>query len=270
MSFASAGVRAGMSTALPAPLPATPIVYCHGMPGGPGEWVVNAPAALREAAFLPDRNAPALVDPQTLADAISARFPQGGITLVGFSLGAFAALRVAARLGRQVAALHLISPAGPLQLGDFLPRMAGGPLFRMAGAQPRLFGAVAHVEAWLARGAPGFLLGRLMASAAGQDIALRSDPAFRAGMAGVLRAGLGRDPRGFIAEVRAYVDDWRGELAKVTAPVTLWQGDADNWTPTAMATALAAALPGRARVEWLPGCSHYSALRAALIQIAAP
>ena len=187
--------------------------------------------------------------------------------MIGFSAGAFAALQVALRLGARVRHLHLISPAAPLQLGSFHADMAGGPVFRLAAERPVLFTLLVKVELLLARLAPRFLLGRLMATAQGGDAALARDPAFLSGMAGVLRAGLGRDAAGFAAEVLAYVQDWRGDLAMVQVPVTIWQGDEDNWTPPAMGQALHAALPG-SRLEWLPGCSHYSALQAALRKLA--
>lgn len=237
--------------------------YFHGMPGGSGEWAACAPAGL--AAFAPDRNSP--VDAATLAAQVRECCTGGPLTLIGFSLGAPIALAVARELGERATHIHLVSPAAPLQLGDFLGQMAGGPLFRMAARSPRLFRAVARLESLIARAAPVFLFDRLFASAAGDDVALARDPAFRAGMAGVLRTGLGRDWQGFAVEVEAYVRDWRSDLSAVDAPVTIWQGEADNWTPPAMAEALAAALPGPVTLNRLPGCSHYSALRAALSQI---
>lgn len=245
-------------------MPALPLVYFHGMPGGPGEWAVNAPPALREAAWLADRN-----DPAETVEAIAARLDAafaGSVRLIGFSAGAFAALRTAALLGGKVAALELVSPAAPLQLGTFLQEMAGGPIFRMATQRPGLFALVARAQGWLARHCPGFLLGRLLASAQGGDADLARDPGFRRDMANVLRAGLGRDPRGFERDVCAYVADWRDVLDQVTSQVTIWQGDRDNWTPPAMGRALHAAMPG-SRLEMLAGASHYSALRAALARI---
>ena len=47
-------------------------------------------------------------------------------------------------------------------------------------------------------------------------------------------------------------------------PVTIWQGSEDDWTPPAMAEALAALLPTTPAVHILPGCSHFSTLRAYL------
>jgi pimeloyl-ACP methyl ester carboxylesterase len=239
------------------------IAYFHGQPGGPGEWQACAPPGLR--AFAPDRTMP--VDTATLAGLVVTHCADGPVTLIGFSLGAPVALAVARALGDRVAHLHLISPAAPLALGDFLPAMAGGGLFRLARARPALFRLVAQLESLIARTAPGFLCDRLFATAAGADLALSRDPGFRQAMAQVLRAGLGRTPAGFIAEVTAYAANGPADLAGPAVPITLWQGDADNWTPPAMAEALAAALPAPVTLNRLPGCSHYSALRAALARL---
>lgn len=243
---------------------ALPLAYFHGMPGGPGEWAVNAPPALRGSAWLADRNDLAETV-EAIAARLAAAFP-GGVRLIGFSAGAFAALRTAALLGDKAAALDLVSPAAPLQLGTFLPAMAGGPIFRMAAQRPGLFSLMARAQGWLARHCPDFLLGRLLATAQGGDADLARDPGFREGMAAAVRDGLGRDPRGFEREVLAYVADWREVLGQVSGAVTIWQGDQDNWTPLAMGLALHAAMPG-SRLELLPGASHYSALRAALARI---
>ncbi|MBK9009813.1 alpha/beta hydrolase [Novosphingobium sp.] len=243
-----------------------PVVYLHGMPGGPGEWNLLAPHSLKESAFAPDRNGP-----EASPEAIAARLAErnhDGMVLIGFSLGAPVALHLAHQLGDRVRALHLVSPAAPLQLGSFLPQMAGGPLFALAARRPRLFRLVAAAQRLMARHAPGLLFTRLFASAQGADAALAATPAFKEAMAGVLREGLGCDPQGFAREVAAYVRDWRGELAApLTMPVTIWQGSADNWTPPAMAEALHASLSG-SRLVMLEGCSHYTALREALARLA--
>ncbi|MFC0590236.1 alpha/beta fold hydrolase [Novosphingobium aquiterrae] len=240
------------------------IAYFHGMPGGPGEWSQFAPPALREGAVVPDRN-----EGQTV-EQLAGLLHGDGWTLIGFSLGAPIALQVAARLGDRAAHIHLVSPAGPLQLGDFLPHMAGGALFRLAAQRPALFRALVHAESLVARIAPAWLMRRLMAGAAGADAALVRDKAFIVAMAGVLRNGLGRNAHGFIAEVLRYVSDWRESLAAIGSPTTIWQGDADTWTPPAMATALKASLPGESRLVTVPGASHYSALAHALKAIAGP
>ena len=240
------------------------LAYFHGMPGGPGEWAINAPLELREAAWLADRN-----DPSETVAVIAARlkseFPDG-VRVLGFSAGAFAALHVAALVGDKVRDLHLIAPAGPLQMGSFLPDMAGGPTFRLAAGWPWLFARLTPPAQLLARRAPELLVQRMFATAQGDDRALAGDLQFRAGMAEVLREGLGRDARGFTTEVLAYVEDWRDLLSRVHVPITIWQGDADNWTPPAMAHALHNALP-TSQIKTLIGCSHYSTLRAAVAKI---
>lgn len=238
------------------------LIYFHGMPGGPDEWALCAPGGV--SAIVLDRN-PAITASE-LAALLRAQIGAEPVVLIGFSLGVPPALAVAADLGDQVTGLHLISPAAPLQLGDFLDRMAGGPLFRLALSQPWVFRQIVRVEAVLARLAADFLFGRLFASAEGKDLALRADPEFRRGMSEVLRKGLGRSWSGFAAEVTAYGNDWRPVLTEVNCPVTIWQGGADNWTPPEMGAALAAGLPG-SHLEVLDGCSHYSALKAALRQI---
>ena len=237
------------------------IAYFHGIPGGPGEWAANAPAHLVDAAAMPDRNQPSF-DPAGFA----AGLPQGAI-LIGFSLGAHAALQVAAVAGDRGGAVHLVSPAAPLQLGDFLPQMQGGKLFWFAANHPNWFGILSRAQSWIAWKTPGFLLNRLMAGATGDDRALMRDPVWRAGMAETLRKGVGFSATGYIGQIRRYVEDWRDVLPQIQVPVTIWQGDQDNWTPPAMAEALAAALPGAVTLVTLPGASHYSALQTALARI---
>lgn len=234
------------------------------MPGGPGEWAINAHPELRDGAWVADRN-----DPGETAAVIAARLKSefaDGVRMLGFSAGAFAALQVTALLGDHVRELHLIAPAGPLQLGNFLPNMVGGPTFRLAAEWPWLFAMLTPVAQLLAHRAPEMLLRRLLVTAQGGDRALAGDLQFRNAMAQVLREGLGRDARGFAAEVLAYVKDWSALLSQINVPTTIWQGDTDNWTPPAMGRALHIALP-TSQLKILPGCSHYSTLRAAVAQI---
>jgi len=244
----------------------TQLVYLHGMPGSPAEWALLAPPQLRDRAFVPDRNG-AEADFAALASAITARYPQGPITLIGFSLGAYAAIMLAAQLGSRIGALHLVSAAAPLQLGNFLPDMAGRAVFTLARDRPAPFTLLCRAQRLTARIAPGFLFDRLFASAMGADRSLRDQPWFRAGIAQVLQGGLGRDHHGFARELRGYVGDWRAALGLITAPVTLWHGTADNWSPSAMADALLQVLPEGTRYHQLAGQSHYSALQSALTAI---
>lgn len=232
-------------------------VYFHGMPGGPAEFALFAPPNLQAQTLTPNRN---------IAGSGSA-ISSPNLTIVGFSIGAFRAIELAAELGGMVAELHLISPAAPLQFGDFTPRIAGGALFKLAARRPGLFSALARIEGLIARHAPGFLFNRLFATAQSGDAALVCDQAFRSTMTVALRDGLGQNPRAFAEDVLAYVGDWRSTLGKVPQPVTIWQGLDDNWTPSDMSAALAAALPNVVRIERVAGASHYSTLAKALKSI---
>lgn len=239
-------------------MPATTL-YFHGLPGSAAELSGFGPEiAARAAGFhVVQRQG----DFSRLAEHIAAQFPEGPLRLVGFSLGAAAALRVAPQLGERVAAIDLVSPAAPLQLGDFLSGMAGAPVFRAARAGAVPFAALTFVQAQAARIAPQKMAAALMAKAKGGDRALAADPRFIASLAQSLRHSLIDSRAAYSAEISAYVTDWRADLTRVHHPVSIWQGSADDWTPPAMAEALAAALPSRPQVTMIAGLSHFSTLR---------
>jgi pimeloyl-ACP methyl ester carboxylesterase len=244
----------------------TPTVYFHGLPGSAAELAGFGPElAVRTGGFhVAERSG----DVAAMAARIAARFPHGPLRLVGFSLGAAAGLRTAPYLGERVARIDLVSPAAPLQLGDFLSGMAGAPVFRAALAGRVPFAALTFAQAQVARLAPEHMAAALMAKAKGEDRALAADPCFLASLAQSLRHSLIDNRLAYADEIRAYVGDWRAELAKVHQPLRIWQGSADDWTPPAMAEALAAALPCRPQVTLLPGLSHFTTLRHYLAEVA--
>ncbi|HEX4849027.1 MAG TPA: alpha/beta fold hydrolase [Novosphingobium sp.] len=245
-------------------------IYLHGVPGSPAELALARTAA--PGWFVPDRNEPALgtsLDDRLaeLARRIGALHPDAKLHLVGFSLGAMIALRLAPLLGARVSRIDLISAAAPLEGGDFLPDMAGRAVFGLARRAPGLFALLARAQSCLARIAPRWLTRQLFATAQGEDLALARSEAFVDGIAAILRGGLGRSSLGYRAEIAGYVQPWADRLAQVSAPVTLWQGSADNWTPPEMAEYLAQRLPNVVAVHRLEGRSHYSALGAALARL---
>lgn len=252
-------------------------VYFHGEPGSPDELRL-VPGASWPELFAPDRandrpDLPLAAYLDHLAADVLARFPEGPVRLVGFSLGAFVAVEIALRLQEtapeRALSLDLVSAAAPLGCGDFLPHMAGGMVFSLARQRPRLFAAMTGVQGWLARRAPGLLFGQIFAGAAGADAGLARDPAFRAIIGGILTHSLSRGARGYRREVLGYVVQPPERLAALTRPVRLWHGEADTWAPPAMAGALARTLPNVRAVRMFPGLSHYSTLQAALPEILA-
>jgi pimeloyl-ACP methyl ester carboxylesterase len=242
-------------------------IYFHGLPGSAAELVGFGPEiAARAAGF---HVAARGGDFARLAAGVAARFPEEPLRLVGFSLGAAAALRTEPLLGERVAQIDLVAPAAPLQLGDFLGGMAGAPVFRAALAGRVPFAALTFMQAQAARFAPERMAAALMAKAKGEDRALAADPRFIAALAQSLRHSLLDARAAYTSEIRAFVSDWRADLALVHQPVRIWQGSADDWTPPAMAEALAAAMPRRPQVTLLPGLSHFSTLRHYLAEEAA-
>ncbi len=243
-------------------------LYFHGLPGSAAELAAFGPEIAAKAAdFHVVARGNALATGEAggyfarLADQIAAQFPEGPLRLVGFSLGAAAALRVARHLGERVEQIDLVSPAGPLSLGDFLGGMAGAPVFRAALAGRWPFSALTFLQAQVARVASRKMAATLMAKAQGADRNLAGDPLFLAALAQSLRTSLLEQRGAYAAEIHAYVADWSGELARVRQPVAIWQGTEDDWTPPAMAEALAAALPSRPQVTMIAGLSHFSTLR---------
>ncbi|OYU01318.1 MAG: hypothetical protein CFE36_10735, partial [Sphingomonadaceae bacterium PASS1] len=234
-------------------------LYFHGLPGSAAELAGFGPElSARTAAF---HVAARRGEFASLANQIAAQSPQGPLRLVGFSLGAAAALRVAPLLGERVEHIDLVSPAAPLQLGDFLGGMAGAPVFRAALAGPVPFAALTFVQAQVTCLAPDRMALALMAKARGADRDLAADPQFIKALAQSLRMSLLEQRAAYTAEIRAYVADWSPVLAEVHQPVAIWQGSEDDWTPPAMAQALAAALPSRPQVTMIEGASHFSTLR---------
>ncbi len=112
-------------------------LYFHGLPGSSGGRSAGfGPAmAAQTRHFHVVSRGKALVSGDAegyfgrLAQQIDRQFPDTPLVLVGFSLGAAAALRVAPHLGKRVQRINLVSPAAPLTLGDFLDGMAGAPVF---------------------------------------------------------------------------------------------------------------------------------------------
>lgn len=229
-------------------------VYLHGLPSGPEELALTGLSLP-----CPARHGDEAATLQQIA-ALS-----GPLHLIGFSLGAALALRLAPRL--QPARITLISPAGPLELGDFLPQMAGAPVFR-AARRPWALRALTAAQALGFRLAPDRALAALFHTAPPADRALLSGP-HRGALLSAIRSSLGPGRPAYLAEITRYVQPWAGLLPQVTAPVTIWQGAADTWSPPAMAQAVARALPA-ARLQLLPGLGHYSTLIHALPLALAP
>lgn len=250
------------------------VVYFHGVPGTPQELALaDDVSILGPDVFAPDRTASdAKLDANAmfdlLAKEIAANAGTRPIRLIGFSLGAFAALQIASRLGSRIVRLDLISAAAPRELGDFLPDMAGRRVFSVAGTGGWKFDLLVGLQAALARLTPGLMTAMLFASASPADRMLLAQKQVRSRYRRMLRASFADGGNGYRREIGAYVKPWAEVLNTVSAETVLWHGSDDNWTPFAMAEALASARPQESRIERLAGMSHYSTLIAALSALA--
>ncbi len=248
------------------------VIYFHGIPGSAVETALfGSDVAARSTGFYvvnraSNRNANSgAAYFEQIAANIRRDFPETPLRFIGFSLGAAAALRTAPFLGKQVQRIDLVSAAAPLNLGNYLESMAGASIFKIARANPLMFGLTGRAQFFMARLFPQQLHSLLFAAAQGADVALAKDPEFKARMTQMLRQGLGEGLAGYRREISLYVEDWLLALDQVNAPVSLVHGSADNWSPVAMAEDLAERLPCCASVQILEGKSHYSALREFLL-----
>ncbi len=240
----------------------TQVFFCHGVPGGDAERQLLARAN-------PDVE---IIDlnifehpPEDVARALAVAVPasetaQGDIHLVGFSIGAMAALQIAARCPDKVSRVTLVSPAAPLQLGDFLPDMAGQVVFELAAHKPKVLALLTGVQAVIVRAAPALLIKALFAKSTAAELDLLKDTDFQSAMKGVLKRSFGAYRSSYLAYLKAYVLDWRSALSQVRCPVEIWHGTADTWSPIAMAFALRENITTDCTVREVPDSGHYSTL----------
>lgn len=231
--------------------PAT--LFFHGLPGSPADARLLGG---RARVVAPDLLA---MDPTEGVASVMAPILDEPAHVIGFSIGAMAALTAAARHPDKIERVTLISPAAPLSLGDFLPHMQGRPVFQAARA-PALLSVLSMGQGLFSAIAPDVMLRLLFAGATGAERALLQDPAFVGQVHNGLRHSLRHRRTRYQAWLRAYVADWSALLRDVTCAVDLWHGDADTWAPLAMSEALSRAVSGPARLHRVAGGGHYSTL----------
>lgn len=240
-------------------------IYLHGQPGSADELALFGTHVARNSSdwHVLDRNpaAAGIAGHYGLLAMRARRFAAGRpIRLIGFSMGGWEALHLAGYLGEEVTALDLIATAVRPRDRRYPDDMVGKPVFELAHDHPALFGWLTRVQGWGAIVAPALIRRALFAKARGDDAALATQPAFRAGLSRLLRTSLSGPAASYRRDIAAYVDGPEPDLTAITAPVTLWHGEADNWAPIALADDLAKRLPTLAGFHRLPNLSHYGTL----------
>ena len=251
-------------------------IYFHGLPGSGAELQLFGPEVQERTNHfrIAQRQFPNAASEadifKLITDEMRSKYNGQLLRLVGFSLGASTALRVAALLGPQVEKIDIISAAAPLQSGNYLEKMAGAPVFRIAQKNRFAFNVLSRCQSTLSKVTPKLLYSMLFSSAKGNDIELREDPYFRAQMVEILKKSLGNELATYRAEISEYVSDWSETLGRVSQPVSIYHGALDNWSPVEMARDIKAALGSGNRLEVFENCSHYSTLREFLKRVGCP
>ncbi|GHB31349.1 hypothetical protein GCM10007094_19840 [Pseudovibrio japonicus] len=242
------------------------IYFCHGVPGSEHDSVFLQDALPAGVELVAANLLAAQGDPKEACvrqfDEMTAGYEEAKVHLVGFSIGTMAAAHIAQARPERVAKLTLVSSAAPLTLGDFLPKTAGAPVFKIARSSPRLLTVLIVLQGLLFRMRPTVLLKGLFAKCGAQEKELIERPE----VASVLQAGLAnslvRHHESYAAYLKAYVSDWSAILPDIRCPTELWHGAADTWTPSEMAWAIKEALPTDAQLHIVDRAEHYSTLQA--------
>ncbi|OEC62094.1 alpha/beta fold hydrolase [Pseudomonas sp. ENNP23] len=240
-------------------------LYFHGTPGCAREacWLEAAAQrygihllALDRASLAPGRTGHDYL--HTLIDWAANTLDGQPASLVGFSIGAHLALRVAAALPDADLQCLLVSAAAPLEWPQSWDGMgAGRHTFRLAQRHPERLARIARLQCTLARHAPG-LLARLLFQGVGRaerHLAREQRPRLKAVLEGALVEG----PSAYLRDVQLYCQPWADELDNLAAPVSLWHGEDDRWAPPGMARGLVQHLRA-ATLRWQPGLGHYGTL----------
>ncbi|MEP3295516.1 MAG: alpha/beta hydrolase [Pseudoruegeria sp.] len=238
--------------------------FCHGMPGSEHDARLIKTVDDRVRLIAPNLLTASSLDPMhdLLADfdESTREIADGQINVVGFSIGAMAAIKIAAARPKRVGRLTLISPAAPLSLGDFLPEMAGKPVFDLAITRPRTLRVLTFVQGLVSAVAPGFLIKQLFAKCGPAEKKLIDNKTFQEVIRHSFANSFRRHPAAYVRFVRSYVGDWSSALSNISCPVDLWHGEKDTWSPIAMSHALQEALAGPAHLNSIPDTEHYSTL----------
>lgn len=241
--------------------------YLHGLPGSQAELDFTLPGWKQQQDFLVLDRLALSDDHDSALEAMAAQISSfKSVHLIGFSLGAMSALKLAAKMPETVAKIDLIAPAAPLELGDYLDEMAGKPIFEAARDGARL-GILSAAQGVMASVAPGLVIKAMFSNAAPSDKALLDNQ----GMQIMLRDGLthclSHHQAAYKSELRAFVSPWLDTLKEVKCPVRVWHGSSDNWAPIGLSHALVKEIGYNATLTELENLSHYSALKAVLPKI---
>jgi pimeloyl-ACP methyl ester carboxylesterase len=182
-------------------------------------------------------------DMRQLADSLRlSRF-----RVAGFSGGGAYALAAAYGLGDRVIAAASVAGVGPLDTPEALAGMnrSNRMLFGMAKRAPWLLRLLASPNARTHTRKPAATFAKAMAakSVPAADRAVMRDPRFREISVAAMPEPFRQGVRGFVHEMRMYVEPWGFDPSAIRQPIFFWHGDQDVNVPLALVQRLAGRIP---------------------------
>jgi pimeloyl-ACP methyl ester carboxylesterase len=245
------------------------LFFFHGFPGSrldpPALWL-EEPQNVRVIA--PDRPGGGLStfqpgrrlidwadDMRQLADSLDiARF-----RVAGFSGGGAYALATAYGLGDRVIAAASVAGVGPLDTPEALAGMnrSNRVLFGMAKRTPLLLRllAVPNARTHVRKPAATFAKAMESKSTPAADRQVMRDARFRELSVAAMPEPFRQGVRGFVHEIRMYVDPWGFDPSAIQQPMLFWHGDQDVNVPLPMVRQLAGRIAQRS-LTVCPGEAH--------------
>ncbi|WP_164118267.1 alpha/beta hydrolase [Sphingorhabdus sp. Alg239-R122] len=240
------------------------IYFCHGVPGSPHDVRIMQNSHPDIPVLAPNMLQAGTGNPimDTLENFVQAtsELPDGHIHLIGFSIGAMAAIKIAAMRSESIGRLTLISPAAPLSLGNFLPYMAGKPVFMLASKWPAALKCLTFGQGIALRFMPEFLIKQLFAKCGEAEKELLDKPEYREAVIHGLSNSFHTKPSSYIRFIQSYVEDWSTDLENITCPVEIWHGSKDTWAPVTMSEKLCDMIAVRPKLNIVEDAEHYSTL----------
>ena len=188
-------------------------------------------------------------------------------TIIGFSLGCMTAIEIASKYSNNIDALILISPAAPLELGDFLDAMDGRFVFRGAQKNSVILSLLTLSQTVMAHVSPNFLMRKMFGESCDAEHELLKNQKFVTIFQNGLRLSLGRERKQYEKTIKRYINPWAEIVGKVTCPVQIWHGTEDTWAPHAMGVALKQKFQTDCKLISCAQLGHYSTLHHAIKHI---
>jgi len=233
-------------------------IYCHGLPGSSEELnFLSRNHIERVRVFGPQHQG-------EIEDFINSNLNQK-LHVIGFSLGTMAAINISVKYEHVINMTSLISPAAPLELGNFLPGMAGRFVFQLASRSALQFRVLTALQKAGACFSSELAISTMFKGSPESETALLHDPNFKKALVAELKESYGKNNTAYRREIHEYVQPWAHNLAKIKCPVMIYHGAADNWAPIEMAYALQDEITSNVEVVEYRGLGHFSTLRSCLL-----